>query len=67
MFELALVVVQESDSKKKHKRLERLLSKAVEVGEYNRIQSSSKLTKNQKSKLQTQKARKTILKKYILN
>ncbi|EDK41468.2 hypothetical protein PGUG_05566 [Meyerozyma guilliermondii ATCC 6260] len=63
MFESALVVVQESDSKKKHKRLERLLSKAVEVGEYNRIQSSSKLTKNQKSKLQTQKARKTILKK----
>jgi RNA polymerase I-specific transcription initiation factor RRN11 len=63
MFELALVDVQESDSKKKHKHLERLLSKAVEVGEYNRIRSSSRLTKSQKTKLQTHKARKTILKK----
>lgn len=66
MFELALVDAQESDSKKKHKRLEHLLSKAVDLTAYKRIQSSTELTNNQKRRLEDEPKRRTVLKKIHL-
>lgn len=63
MFELALVDVQESDSKKKYKRLELLLNRAIDISEYKRIQASPKLSKSHKHQLNVHRYRKTVLKR----